>query len=130
MLEIQTAYHIDECVYVRFTQDGRAGEAWLQLPDIQTSRHNVELDGVELDQEGILFELTLEDLLMGLHELYSDKVIRHLFYAGCDVDNIADIVKSWENGCQNYTVELTDGSFERYKEVTDVGGDFFFVKED
>lgn len=126
MLEIQTTYHIDECVYVRFIQDGRTGEAWLQLPDMQTSRHNIELDGVELE-EGVLFELTLEDLLMGLHELYPDKVIRHLFYAGCDVDNIADIIKSWENGWQNYTVELADGSTERYTEVT--GDGFHFAKD-
>ena len=132
MLEVQTNYHIDGCVYVGFTLNGKTGEAWLQFPSSQTSRHNIELDGNELDIGGGLHQWILDGLLVEIHQLYPDKVMRHLFYAGCDVDNIVDIIKSWEGGWQHYTVELKDGSIERYEEVPgDVNDDdFYFVKEE
>ncbi|MDD3001928.1 MAG: hypothetical protein PHF29_09265 [Candidatus Riflebacteria bacterium] len=132
MLEVQTNYHIDGCVYVGFTLNSKTGEAWLQLPSSQTSRHNIELDGNELDIGGGLHQWILDGLLVELHQLYPDKVIRHLFYAGCDVDNVKSITEEWEKGWRYYIVELNDGTIERYEEVPgDVNeDDFYFVKEE
>lgn len=131
-MKIQTNYYIDGCVYVRFTLNGKTGEAWLQLPDSQTSRHNIELDGVELEKDGGLHQWILDGLLVELRQLYPDKLQRHLFYAGCDVDDVLNVTESWEDGWRKYTVELKDGSTEKYKEVPgdDNEDDFYLVKEE
>jgi hypothetical protein len=139
MLEIQTNYHIDGCIYVRFALNGKTGEAWLQLPSSQTSRHNIEIDGVELEEGGGLHQWILDGLLVELRQLYPNKVMRHLFYAGCDVDNIKNVTEEWEKkrrhygyGWRYYIVELKDGTTERYNEVPgDVNvEDFYLVKEE
>lgn len=131
MLEIQTTYHIDGCVYVRFKLNSKTGEAWLQLPSSQTSRHNIELDGAELEKDGGLHQWILDGLLVELRQLYPDKTIRHMFYAGCDVDNIVNVTENWEEGWRKYVVEFKDGTTERYNEVPgDVNvEDFYLVKE-
>lgn len=132
MLEIQTNYHIDGCVYVRFGLNGKIGEAWLQLPNSQTSRHNIELDGVELEENGGLHQWILDGLLVELRQLYPNEVTRHLFYAGCAVDDIVNVSESWQDGWRYYIVELKGGSVERYEEVPgDVNeDDFYLVKEE
>lgn len=132
MLEVQTNYHIDGCIYVGFTLNGKTGEAWLQLPSSQTSRHNIELDGKELDIGGGLHQWILDGLLVELRQLYPDKTKRHLFYAGCDVDNIVNITEEWEKGWRYYDVELKDGSTERYEEVPGdySAEDFCLIKEE
>ncbi|NCB43642.1 MAG: hypothetical protein EOM59_13640 [Clostridia bacterium] len=132
MLEVQTNYYIDGCVYVRFTLNGKTGEAWLQLPNSQTSRHNIELDGAKLKKDGGLYQWLLDGLLVELRQLYPDETIRHLFYAGCDVDDIVNVTEEWEKGWRYYDVELKDGSTERYEEVPgDVNeDDFYLVKEE
>lgn len=132
MLEVQTGYHLDGVTYIRFTLNGKIGEAWLQLPSSQTSRHNIELDGAELEKDGGLHQWILDGLLVELRQLYPDKVIRHLFYAGCDVDYITNITEEWENGWRKYIVELNDDIIERYEEVPgDVNDeDCYLVKEE
>ena len=132
MLEVQTGYHLDGVTYIRFTLNGKTGEAWLQLPSSQTSRHNIELDGAELEKDGGLHQWILDGLLVELHQLYPDKVMRHLFYAGCDVDYITNITEEWEGGRRYYIVELNDDSTERYEEVPgDVNDeDSYLVKEE
>lgn len=117
MLKIQTTYHINDCVYARFDLDNKIGEAWLQLPSSQTSRHNIELDGTELESGEELHRRILEGLLTELYELYPDKTIRHLFYAGCDVDNIKSITEEYTYGWRSFFVKLKNGSEEKYDEV-------------
>jgi hypothetical protein len=129
--EIETNYYIDGCIYVRFALNGKSGEAYLQLPNSQTSRHDIEIDGTEIE-DGELHQWILDGLLVELRQLYPDKLQRHLFYAGCDVDDVLDVTESWEDGWRKYTVELKDGSTEKYKEVPDddCADDFYLVKED
>ena len=128
MLEIQTGYHEDGVTYVRFIQDGKTGEAWLQLPNSQTSRHNIVFDGAELEEDGVWYQHILDGLLKQLHELYPDRIIFHLFAAGCDVDYITNITEKWEDGWRKYFVELNEDSTEKYKEAS--GDHFYLVKEE
>ena len=132
MLEVQTTYHINGRIYVRFGLNGKNGEAWLQLPSSQTSRHNIELDGVELEENGGLHQWILDGLLVELRQLYPNEVKRYLFYAGCNVDDIVNVSESWQDGWRYYVVELKDGSIERYEEVPgDVNEeDYYLVKEE
>lgn len=132
MLEIQTTCHLDGATYVRFTLNAKTGEAWLQLPCSQMSRHRIELDGVELEEGGGRHQWILDGMMVELRQLYPDATVRYLFYAGCDVDNIVGVSERWEDGWRKYVVEFKDGSTEKYEEVPgDIDeDDFYFVKEE